>query len=187
VFECNAQVTAGEKYRGERIQKNIYSKTKKVTSERHFRNKEKESVEGFSQVDRGPHNGILRDDYEAPSASDGWNHSKGNSGNNYFIHNGVRLPGELADGTTKLSLLIKDLQVQLKNLPLDHYSSEYESAVKQAKESMSNLRSLWNGVGLDIKKIIAADILHLVDNYLMNIQGRRPSQTVMLQEMGFTF
>lgn len=186
VFECNAQVTAGEKYRGKRIQKNIHSKTKKVTSERHFRKTNKQSVDGFSRVDHGLDNAILRDDYKAPKATDGWNHSKGNNGDNYFIHNGMRYPGKLADGTTKLSLLINELQGQLKNLPLDRYSSAYEPAVKQAKESMSNLRNQWNGVGLDIKKIITSDILQLLDNYLMKVYGRRPSQAVMVQEMGFT-
>lgn len=86
----------------------------------------------------------------------------------------------------KLTALISDLQAHLKNLPLDRYSSAYASAVQKAKDDMTSLRSEWSGTETSTKKHVASAILHLVDNYLMKIQGRRPSQTVMIQEMGFT-
>ena len=86
----------------------------------------------------------------------------------------------------KIATLISSLQDQLKNLPLDRYASAYEPEVKKVKDAMNNLRNEWSGTELNTKKEIASDILQLLDNYLMKVQGRRPSQVVMVQEMGFT-
>jgi len=86
----------------------------------------------------------------------------------------------------KMTGLIVGLQDQLKNLPLDRYSSAYEPAIKKAKDAMDSLRSEWSGTEPNTKKEVASDILQLLDNYLMKVHGRRPSQAVMVQEMGFT-
>ncbi len=188
VFECLATVTEGASaYKGKKIQKNIHSKTKKIKNEMRYGRKKPQERKGFVEVEYGANNNTWRDDYKAPGPTKGWEHTDGSRENNYFIHNNTRYPGEFAKATTKLSALITNLQSELKNLPSDRYSSTYTLAVKKANESMDSLRSQWNGVGPDVKKIISSEILHVVDNYLMKIQGRRPSQSVMLQEMGFTF
>lgn len=86
----------------------------------------------------------------------------------------------------KVNALISGLQDQLKSLPQDRYSSAYEPAIKKAKDAMDGLRSEWSGTELNTKKEVASGILQLLDNYLMKVYGRRPSQAVMVQEMGFT-
>lgn len=186
VFECLATVTEGApEYKGKKIQKNIHSKTQKIINEMRYAKKEPEVREGSVEVEYGANNNTWRDEYKAPGATKDWEHLPKSSEKNYFLYNNKRYPGEFADATTKLSGLITNLHSELKNLPLDRYSSDYEPAVKKAKESMDNLRSQWREAAIDVKKIFSSEILPLVENYVMKIQGRRPSQAVMLEEMGF--
>ncbi|WP_186280037.1 DUF4157 domain-containing protein [Fluviicola chungangensis] len=87
VFKCDAYVTKGAtKYQNQRVQKNIYSKTTKVSSDKEYRKKGKVKRNGFVEVTIGSNNTILRDDYKTHGVRNGWQHTGGNTGNNHFFH-----------------------------------------------------------------------------------------------------
>jgi hypothetical protein len=134
VFECNAQVTSGAtKYQGKRVQKNIQSKTQKVTSDKQYRNKSKQSRNGFVQVDYGSSNNILRDDYKTHGATKGWEHTDGNTSNNYFMHNNEIFSSEDVSSTSDVT----EIEQEYQTLVLE-FLSEYEILGKKLDADLVN-------------------------------------------------
>lgn len=66
--------------------------------------------------------------------------------------------------------------------------SSYEVTPRQRRtvtDLLGTLRDIWNGLSDDARGDAAKVIIGVLDNYLMTVQGRRPSQDVMWSELEF--
>ncbi len=55
-----------------------------------------------------------------------------------------------------------------------------------AAERLTALRDVWNGLADEARRNAAGEIINLLDDFLVTIQGRRPAQDNMWLELGFT-